>query len=460
MRSHLYLLGLAAGAALAITAGPASAQSQSAGPSELSGSLAASGKTSVHIAYAPVRVKAGQVGVIEAVAPAKSRCRLAIRKGSRVWTSPSARQQNPRRNSLQLSWKQGKGRAAGPWKATVRCRLKSGGTASKSVIFRVVSTGSAKAASVPVLRKPSLTRNATRNPLEGFGGAGSPPFGTLLVPGSQWFGGQGVDIISNGPGWDCPGACQRHAYGIKWQCVELVNRFIMTRGWSGRIPGNARDIYANAPSSAFDKHPAGDGYIPVPGDIMVWRGGYGHVAIVDGVGGGSVGFVEQNASASGRNSRGLGANGVPARYGAKYTFVGYLHAKANRPATVPPSVPPAPPVTPPTTPPKPAPPSSATVTGNPCSTAERAPNCAPARVSASPNNSGTKIGAFSYGQQLTARCWSTGQVITDGNNSDPSDDARTFTSDLWYGIDWNGGRGYVAATWTTKSNNKFGLPAC
>ena len=59
-----------------------------------------------------------------------------------------------------------------------------------------------------------------------------------------------------------------------------------------------------------------------------------------------------------------------------------------------------------------------------------------------------------------ARCWTTGQVLTDGNNADPSDDARTFTSGLWFGIDWNAGRGYVAATWTTKSENHLSLPNC
>ena len=424
--------------------------------------ITAQSAAAVRVTSSPSSVKAGQSAVIDAAAPDKARCRLVLRKGSRSWRSAAVRQRNAKRNYLQLAWQQGKGRAPGVWRATVSCRLESGVTATKSVKFRVKASKKSQR-SVPKLRTPVVTRLTTRNPLEGFGAAGAPPFGTRLVSGSDWFGGQGVDIISNGPGSDCPGGvCQRHAYGIKWQCVELINRFIMTRGWSGRIPGNARDIFGNASVSVFDKHAAGDGYQPVPGDIIVWRGGwggYGHVAVVDGIGGGAVGFVEQNASPTGRNSRALGANGVPAAYSKRYTFLGYLHAKANRPATVPPSVPPPPPAVPPTNPPPPTP-TSATITGNPCSTAEKAPNCVPARVAAAPNNSSAKLGTFSYGQKLTVRCWATGQVITDGNNSDPSDDGRTFTSDLWYGVDWNGGRGYVAATWTTKNNNKFGLPAC
>jgi hypothetical protein len=128
------------------------------------------------------------------------------------------------------------------------------------------------------------------------------------------------------------------------------------------------------------------------------------------------------------------------------------------PATVP-TLPSPPSTTPPTSPPPVVPP-SAVITGRPCSTFETPPNCAPARVSAAPNNSAAKIGQFGYGQALTARCWVVGQTITDGNNSDPSDDARTFTSNLWFGIDWNGGRGYVAAAWTTKSNDHLGLPGC
>jgi surface antigen len=85
--------------------------------------------------------------------------------------------------------------------------------------------------------------------------------------------------------------------------VELVNRFVRTQGWvTGNIMGNAGQLLDKAPASAFDKHPAGDGYVPVPGDIIVWTGGstgYGHVAVVSSVVAGVVTFVEQNASRTG-----------------------------------------------------------------------------------------------------------------------------------------------------------------
>jgi surface antigen len=378
----------------------------------------------------------------------------------------------------------------------------------------------------PLLRKPVKTAIRPTNPTEGFGGnAGSPPFGSVLVTGSQWFGGRGVDVVSNGAGYDCPGGyCTSYTYGIKWQCVELVNRFLMTRGWSGRIYGDAKYIYANAPTSSFDKHPAGDGYVPVAGDVMVWGGNkYGHVAVVDGVGGGYVTFVEQNASPTGRNSLKLGGNALPAIYSRSMTFTGYLHAKANVRATPPPpppvdltqynnkivqwsgdtktqktawlvlngkrywipdsatynclktngyagpvvlpanildalpdqkgqSVTCSSPVTPP-------PPPSATITVNTCNTYNNCTFFNPIYVHSNPSVS-SRIGDVYNGSQLTARCWTGGRVLTDGSNNTTEDDARQFTSGLWYGVDWSGTRGYVPAVWTTKQENHLGLPAC
>lgn len=124
----------------------------------------------------------------------------------------------------------------------------------------------------------------------------------------------------------------RTTYGTKYQCVELVNRFVRTQGWvTSNIMGNAGQLMDKAPSAAFDKHPAGDGYIPVPGDIIVWTGGssgYGHVAVVSQVADGVVHFMEQNASKSGSWKLKMDASGRLARYGA-LNHIGYLHAIAN-----------------------------------------------------------------------------------------------------------------------------------
>jgi hypothetical protein len=522
-----------AGAEPGVAAPAESVQLTGGGEYVASAAVAGRVSTSVRLSAVPRRVKAGQSAAIDVRAPGKARCRLTITKGKRTWRSNSLRQVNEQRHSLQFPWIQRPGRGAGRWTATVSCRLRGGRIIVKSARYEVVSSSARRLSSIRVQR-PVRVVMAPGNPLEGLGAApGSPAFGTVLVPGSEWFGGRGVDVVSNGPYDRCvnaPYVCPEHTFGYKWQCVELVNRFLMTLGWSGRIRGNAYQIFDNAPGGAFDKHRAGDGYIPVPGDILVWGGAtYGHVAVVDSVGGGRVQFVEQNASASGRNSRAVAGDGRVEQFQRGMPFTGTLHAKANRPAQAPtPTLMPPPandlakynntivqwdgdtkaqktawlvsngkrywipdggtfnclksrgvagPVVLPsgvldrlpdqtgnhatcssaTAPP---PPSSAAIVGRPCSTFESAPNCAPARVSSAPNNGAAKLGTFSYGQNLTARCYTTGETLTDGNNADPSDDARTFTSSRWYGIDWAGGRGYVAAVWTTKNNNTLGLPAC
>ena len=59
-------------------------------------------------------------------------------------------------------------------------------------------------------------------------------------------------------------------------------------------------------------------------------GGYGHVAVVEWIADGRIGWVEQNSSASGRASGPIAPNGT---LGTNGTLVptGILHAKANVP---------------------------------------------------------------------------------------------------------------------------------
>lgn len=163
-----------------------------------------------------------------------------------------------------------------------------------------------------------------------------PAYGTVLIPGSMWLGGLGVDVMSNGgTGPSCYDTGSDH----RWQCGELVNRFLAVRRWGPAIPGNAGGFYANASGTAFDKHPIGSGYLPVPGDIVVWSGGaggFGHVAIVVGDAGGRLTVVEQNSTITGYGSFPIAATGSIGPAGG-LTPVGYLHAKAN------PNQPPPPP---------------------------------------------------------------------------------------------------------------------
>ena len=187
-------------------------------------------------------------------------------------------------------------------------------------------------------------QSVTSDPLvDGLGAGGYQSWGSVLVHGGDWLGGNGVDVLSNG-GIGCfngsttepKNACStsRLIGGFKtytYQCVELIERLIAARGWGPLITGNASALFRNADSQSFDKHPVGDGYLPVAGDMIVWGGGslgFGHVAVVEALSGGVVRFVEQNSSPTGRNALSIDGTGRLATYG-HLVAIGYLHARAN-----------------------------------------------------------------------------------------------------------------------------------
>lgn len=88
--------------------------------------------------------------------------------------------------------------------------------------------------------------------------------GTLEVAASNWLSGEGADIYSNGnsalntsskncvsvagaPGnLGCPAGTV--ASGDKWQCVELINRLYLSRGWTTSTwSGNGNTLKNNLP---------------------------------------------------------------------------------------------------------------------------------------------------------------------------------------------------------------------
>jgi CHAP domain len=138
------------------------------------------------------------------------------------------------------------------------------------------------------------------------------PCGAVLLDGSAWLGGTGVTVHSNYPyegdlttGRDCNAWPQYKSMvgtvfaGEEWQCVELVNRLWLTKGWINQT------WYGSGGPGFYDKRPLGadgkqllgekNGAISAlqPGDVVVFNSV--HVGIVNDVTGTSVQIVSQNS---------------------------------------------------------------------------------------------------------------------------------------------------------------------
>jgi hypothetical protein len=154
------------------------------------------------------------------------------------------------------------------------------------------------------------------------------------------------------------------AFGYEWQCMELVQRYWYTKGWSPEkmwtrlgVPGAAKiqSAYQTfdpqyTPSFAI-RRGNGQPFLPQAGDVLVfakttsWP--HGHVAIVTGVSGGRVTFVQENVGLHWQDwlpITGTMAKGYRVSSKPGYPNVsGWLHPKATSvppPATA--TAPPAP----------------------------------------------------------------------------------------------------------------------
>lgn len=162
------------------------------------------------------------------------------------------------------------------------------------------------------------------------------PWGTLELSGSNWLSGQGVDVYSNGPTASGPSP-DTYNYvnninnvptqsGIEWQCVELVNRLYLTRGWiTSTWVGNGNQLFANAPANLTKEANGSITYLQ-PGDVITLDDkDLGHAGIVNSVSGSAVQIVNQNTKAV--YSSATWANGTIKMSGwNKYTVQGVIHA--------------------------------------------------------------------------------------------------------------------------------------
>ncbi|MHB1986389.1 MAG: CHAP domain-containing protein [Acidimicrobiales bacterium] len=131
------------------------------------------------------------------------------------------------------------------------------------------------------------------------------PFGTAYLT-AHWPGGfRGVPVYSNGLSGSFL-AClhttmtprhHRVIDGFEWQCVELVDRLYLTKGWiESPWKGNGNQLFATAPHF-FVKQPQGHITFAQPGDVISFagpRGTPGHAAIVARVQGHYLTIVNQD----------------------------------------------------------------------------------------------------------------------------------------------------------------------
>jgi alpha-tubulin suppressor-like RCC1 family protein len=176
----------------------------------------------------------------------------------------------------------------------------------------------------------------------------------------------GVPVYSNGPSSSYDNGCENKAQtpkgvtvqtGTEWQCVELVNRLYVTKGWiDTHWYGDGDTMWSQAPDGLKGVRQGSITYL-APGDVVSVEvqlppiNGVqqpeepsGHVLIVSGVSGSNITFVNQNA---GKNTTATVTTSgilvgetlkVAASGGWTYPVEGVVHAPAPTYPPTPPAI--------------------------------------------------------------------------------------------------------------------------
>jgi hypothetical protein len=174
---------------------------------------------------------------------------------------------------------------------------------------------------------------------------GPGDFGKVYLS-AAWPGGfTGVPVYSNDYA-DGSGAfvskCENYATtptgasvesGLEWQCVELINRLYITKGWiTKHWAGNGNALYGkNATSVGLtNQQPQGSITYLAPGDVISFDStlsSAGHAAVVSAVSGSAITLVNQNTASTSTISFGTLSDGKFTLNTWKgFTAIGVVHA--------------------------------------------------------------------------------------------------------------------------------------
>jgi len=149
------------------------------------------------------------------------------------------------------------------------------------------------------------------------------PTSFRVAYGSVVGGFNGITAYSNGSNDHVSGSYS--TCGLKWQCVEYVNRYVYQRLGHTNLKGtgNARDYFGTAASKGLTAYSNGGSVAPKVGDMLTSagpNGSVGHIAVVREVGADYVKVIHQNwSNSSSDNSKTLSMSVAS----GKYTVVGF-----------------------------------------------------------------------------------------------------------------------------------------
>ena len=125
-------------------------------------------------------------------------------------------------------------------------------------------------------------------------------------------------------------------YGKKWQCVEFIKRYYFDY-YQHQMPngyGNAKDFFDDKikdgelnKERGLIQYTNGSSFTPMVGDILIFGGKYGHVAIVVNVTADEVEVIQQNIYMSPRETFKLIVNNGTYTIGENRKPEGWLRMK-------------------------------------------------------------------------------------------------------------------------------------